>query len=69
MKRSEMMDQIEEKFLNTQAGDFNSVDHALIVAASALQYLADKCDLEEEAPVLDPLEEATRQTKEALKEL
>ncbi len=47
MTRSDMMDQIEDKFLNTQAGDFNSVDHALIVAASALQYLADQCDLEE----------------------
>ncbi len=49
MTRSEMMDQIEDKFLNTKAGDFNSVDHALIVAASALQYLAEQCDLEEDS--------------------
>ena len=39
-----MMNLIEEKFLETQPGDFNSVDHALIVAASALQYLASQCE-------------------------
>lgn len=43
-----MMNLIEDKFLNTNAGDFNSVDHALIIAASALQYLAEQCDLEED---------------------
>ena len=53
MKRSEMMDMIEEKFLETQPGDFNSVDHALIVAASALQYLADQVD-EVEDEVSEP---------------
>jgi hypothetical protein len=42
-----MMDLIEEKFLETEPGDFNSVDHALIVAASALQYLASQCDIED----------------------
>ena len=42
------MDKIEEKFLNTQAGDFNSIDHALIIAASALQYLAAQCEVEDE---------------------
>ena len=43
-----MMDMIEEKFLETQPGDFTSIDHALIVAASALQYLSAQCDTEEE---------------------
>jgi hypothetical protein len=43
-----MMDMIEERFLKSQAGDFSSVEHALIVAASALQYLADQCEVEEE---------------------
>jgi hypothetical protein len=41
-----MMDLIEEKFLETKPGDFNSVDHALIVAASALQYLMMQCEVE-----------------------
>ena len=48
MTKSEMMDLIEEKFLETRPGDFNSVDHALIVAASALQYLATQCETEDE---------------------
>jgi hypothetical protein len=42
-----MMDLIEERFLKSDAGDFNSVDHALIVAASALQYLANQCEVED----------------------
>ena len=43
-----MMDLIEEKFLETQPGAFESVEHALIVASSALQYLASQCEVKEE---------------------
>ena len=42
------MDMIEAKFLETEPGKFNNVEHALIVAASALQYLSVECDTEEE---------------------
>ena len=48
MKRSEMMDLIEEKFLETIPGKFDSIDHALIVVASALQYLSTQCEIEDE---------------------
>ncbi len=44
MKRNEMMDLFEEKFLETRPGSFDSIDHALIIAASALQYLASQCE-------------------------
>ncbi len=46
MKRNEMMDLIEEKFLETKPGAFDSIDHAMIIAASALQYLASQCEEE-----------------------
>ena len=48
MKRNEIMDLLEEKFLETEPGTFSSIEHALIVASSALQYLADQCDDEED---------------------
>jgi hypothetical protein len=43
-----MMDMIEERFLKSLPGDFSSVEHALIVAGSALQYLAGQCEVKEE---------------------
>jgi hypothetical protein len=42
------MDLLEEKFLETEPGTFGSIEHALIVASSALQYLADQCETEDE---------------------
>ena len=59
MERNEMMNLIEDKFLDTEPGDFNSIDHALIVAASALQYLAAQCEVEDDPDggTLDPADE------------
>ena len=48
MRKSEMMDLIEEKFLETIPGKFDSIDHALIVVASALQYLSTQCEEDED---------------------
>ena len=48
MKKSEIMDLLEEKTLESEPGTFASIEHAIIIAASAIQYLADQCDDEED---------------------
>ena len=48
MKKSEIMDMLEEKTLESEPGSFSSIEHAIIIAASAIQYLADQCEDEDE---------------------
>ena len=47
MKKSEVLDALEDAYLEASAADFPDVETALQVAASALKFLTDQCDDEE----------------------
>lgn len=48
MKRSELLDAIEQAYHQTGGADFPDVETALEVAASALKYLTDQCEADDD---------------------
>lgn len=67
MTKDEAFNKLVECVDKVDSGKFRSVEHALVAAAQALNYIMDEIDNgTKEAPILDPLQEATRQTVEAL---